>query len=104
VRTLGFISLVAASGHHRTKPKEVRGPKPPYIDSPSKHRSTLEIVSKMISELGLVTNGREGNKKTTRYYHLPGYQIDTRKRERKKVDRHWGQEIDYEKEEFPVCE
>jgi hypothetical protein len=30
VRTLGFISLVAASGHHRTKPKEVRGPKPPY--------------------------------------------------------------------------
>ena len=30
MRTLGFISLVAASGHHRTKPKEVRGPKPPY--------------------------------------------------------------------------
>ena len=30
VRTLGFISLVAASGYHRTKPKEVRGPKPPY--------------------------------------------------------------------------
>ena len=31
MRTLGFISLVAASGHHRTRPKEVRGPKPPYI-------------------------------------------------------------------------
>ena len=31
MRALGFISLVAASGHHRTKPKEVRGPKPPYI-------------------------------------------------------------------------
>ena len=30
MRTLGFISLVAASGHHRTRPKEVRGPKPPY--------------------------------------------------------------------------
>ena len=30
MRTLGFISLVAASGHHRTKSKEVRGPKPPY--------------------------------------------------------------------------
>ena len=30
MRTLGFISLVAASSHHRTKPTEVRGPKPPY--------------------------------------------------------------------------
>ena len=30
MRTLGFISLVAASGHHRTRPKEVRGSKPPY--------------------------------------------------------------------------
>ena len=38
MRTLGFISLVAASGHHRTRPKEVRGPKPPYkcyISEPS---------------------------------------------------------------------
>jgi hypothetical protein len=31
VCTLGFISLVAASGHRRTKPEEVRGPKPPYM-------------------------------------------------------------------------
>ena len=31
--TLGFISLVAASGYHRTKPKEVRGPKPPYSET-----------------------------------------------------------------------
>ena len=30
MRALGFISLVAASGHRRTKPEEVRGPKPPY--------------------------------------------------------------------------
>ena len=30
MRTLEFISLVAASGHYRTSLKEVRGPKPPY--------------------------------------------------------------------------
>ena len=30
VRTLGFISLEAASGHHIARPKEVRGSKPPY--------------------------------------------------------------------------
>jgi hypothetical protein len=32
VRTLGFLSLEAASGHHIARPKEVRGSKPPYID------------------------------------------------------------------------
>jgi hypothetical protein len=74
------------------------------VDNPNKYRKALEIVSKIASELGLVTDGREGNKKATRNYCLPGYQIDTKKQERKKVDRHWGQEIDYEKEEFPVCE
>jgi hypothetical protein len=30
VRTPGFISLEAASGHHIARPKEVRGSKPPY--------------------------------------------------------------------------
>ena len=30
VRTLWFISLEAASGHHIARPKEVRGSKPPY--------------------------------------------------------------------------
>ena len=30
VRTLGFISLEAASGHHIARPKEVRGSKLPY--------------------------------------------------------------------------
>ena len=29
-RTLGFISLEAASGHHIARPKEVRRSKPPY--------------------------------------------------------------------------
>ena len=40
MRTLGFISLVAASGHHRTRPKEVRGPKPPYRE----HHTAVDRV------------------------------------------------------------
>ena len=42
--TLGFISLVAASGHHRTRPKEVRGPKPPYKGLKHKPAMVVEVM------------------------------------------------------------
>ena len=48
MRTLGFISLVAASGHHRTRPKEVRGPKPPYsLDNELYHMSQRWDLSRI---------------------------------------------------------
>ena len=51
MRTLGFISLVAASGHHRTRPKEVRGPKPPYTPSGEKVLRIAERLTPLNGKL-----------------------------------------------------